>query len=81
MVFQIDDKFRVEGSLNFFTLIYEEKYFDDNAKKERTSRDQWYYSTLKDCLIAYIDKSVIGHDSAKDILSKLEEVKNILNRK
>lgn len=81
MVFQIDDKFRIEGSLNSFTLIYEEKYFDKDAKKERTSRDQWYYSNLKNCLEAYIEKSLIGSTSAKEILSKLDEVKNILNKK
>lgn len=81
MKFKIDDYFTIEGSLNSFTLLYEEKYFDDKAQKERVSKDQWFYSNFKQCLEAYLDKAVIGHNSAKEILNKLEEIKKLINEK
>lgn len=81
MKLKIDDHFTIEGNLNSFTLFYEEKYFDEDAKKERTSKDNWYYSNFRQCLEAYIEKSIVPCNSAQEILDKLEEVKNIINRK
>lgn len=78
MTLQLDDKFYIEGDLNSFTLYYRESYFDKEANKERISRDQWYYSNIKGCLEAYIEKSIVGCTSAKEILDKLEEVKKVI---
>ena len=39
---EIDNNYSVETDANNFVLRYENKYFDEKSKKEKTTSREWY---------------------------------------
>jgi hypothetical protein len=73
----LDEFFTIRGDMSSYTLQYRANSIDDSGNPIK-SNTNWYYSSLKQCLEMYLDKSSIGSSSAEEILVKLEEVKKVI---
>ena len=72
---RLDEFYTVEDDGNCWTLTYR-KEGDINPKtgKPVISTDASYHMNLKQALVAYLDRCVMGSQTAQDILVRLKEV-------
>jgi hypothetical protein len=84
---KLDERYSIETDSNNFTLKYEEKIIKEikGEKKEMTSKDEWHYPKLSQCLNKYMNQSLKPLEdivSLRQELKKIEEViKNVKNAK
>ena len=55
---KIDDHYSLSCDNNGWTLHYEHTHYDEKRDKEVTSRHNWYYGTIHQCLKRYVDEKV-----------------------
>lgn len=80
---QLDNNYRIETDANNYTLIKEENTGEIHKEtgKETISKDQWYFPKLNQCLSKYLNESVKGAESVKELLEKVNEVEAKINKK
>lgn len=74
----LDKDFIMEGDLNSFTLYYHHVSEELNDKGNPiVSKDQWYYPTIADCILSYLNRvggNVCGKSPEIEILEKYSEL-------
>jgi len=72
---KLDENYWIESDNLQFTLRYEEnKGLNPKTGKDMIVTDQWYFPTLKMCLMAYINISTKKCKTIEDVLSYLSSI-------
>lgn len=67
MEITLNQNYKVTSDSNNWILNYESVRDGDDGKKI-TSKDTWYFSTLKDCLTRFMDMRLKDNETANNIL-------------
>ncbi len=71
---QLDENYRIEEDSVSWNLIYEkEGEINPDTGKPIMSRDASYHATLKQALVAYLDKSLKGSTDVQGVIDRIAE--------
>ncbi len=79
----LDKDFKIEIDSYNYTLVKEQNTGELNKSsgKPVISRDQWHYPSLKMALKKYVDEALRPSGSIEEVLVKLEELYEMIDKK
>ena len=74
---KLDENYTLIGDEYQWTLHYEKKYYNEEKKKDVTSKNTYYFKNMKDAINSYIDKKLKEKET---IHESIEELRMLLNK-
>lgn len=75
----LDENWKIDTSGGTATLLYEkEGEVNPKTNKPSVSRDTFYYSTIKQALVGYSNRSINVCKDTGEILKKLDEIEELI---
>lgn len=72
---KLDENYSIKTDPYNFVLFYlkEEEYKDEDGEtKIRTSKDKWFFPTLRNCLDKYFNESLKPAENVQDLWNRIE---------
>ena len=76
----LDSEYFLKTDSNTWVLHYESHRLGEDGKMI-TSKDHWYYPSLKLCLKKYVDQSLKSSDSVEQLLSRVNYLIDFIDSK
>ena len=78
---KLDSNYTLEGEKYNWILSYESEPKTAENGKKYTSKDKWYYRSIEDAIVKYLDECFKPCESVKELLTKITELKESIKSK